>query len=113
MRVFDLSKGAPSTMTERLWSSASLFAVCRLSMCRHTSFEIPDGDGEGCVVCSGSRLDCSICLPTALAVVSSNDGFCRLDCYVSVRISCRANDARCKTIKFMFDGPHGETDVFL
>ena len=60
MRVFDSSKGAPSTM----WSSASLFAVCRLSMCRHTSFAIPDGDGEGCAVCSGtsSRLDCSICL---------------------------------------------------
>ena len=78
MRVFDSSKGAPSTTTERLWSSASLFAVCRLSMCRHTSFAIPDGDGEGCVVCNGSRCDCSICLTTALAVVSANDGFCRL-----------------------------------
>ena len=66
MRVFDSSKGAPSTMTERLWSSALLFSVCRLSMCRHTSFAIPDGEGEGCVVCSGSRFDCYICLTTAL-----------------------------------------------
>ena len=65
-------------MTERLWSSASLFSVCRLSMCHHTSFAIPGGDGEGCVVCSGSPLDCSICLTTALAAVSANDGFCWL-----------------------------------
>ena len=45
-------------------------------MCRHTSFAIPNGNGEGCVVCNGSRLDCSICLTTAF--VSANDGFCRL-----------------------------------
>ena len=42
-------------------------------MCRRTSFAIPDGDGEGCVVCNGSQLDCSICLTTAF--VSANDGF--------------------------------------
>ena len=86
MRVFDSSKGAPSTMTERLWSSASLVSVCRFSMCRHTSFAIPGGEGDGCVVCCGSRCDCSICLTTALAVVSANDGFCRL-VVVSVFVS--------------------------
>ena len=69
-------------MTERLWSSASLVSVCRLSMCRH----IPDGEGDGSVVCCGSRCDCSIWLTTALAVVSANDGFCRL-VVVSVFVS--------------------------
>ena len=47
-------------------------------MCRHTLFAIPDGEGDGCVVCSDSRFDCSICPTTAFTVVSANDAFCRL-----------------------------------
>ena len=67
-------------------------------MCRHTSFAIPDGEGDGCVVCSGSRFDCSICC---------------FGCCASVRISCGTNDATCKYVKFVFDGPHGDSNVVL
>ena len=61
MRVFDSSKGAPSTMTERLWSSASLFAVCRLSMFRQTMasvgwlLSVPDLQRSRCSICYGPR----------------------------------------------------------
>ena len=50
-------------------------------MCHRTSFAILDGDGEGCVVCNGSRLDCTICPTTAF--VLANNGFCWLVMSVS------------------------------